>query len=106
MKANLFAAVLSLCVVSFPIQAASQANNLSTIKKEQSRAKINLNKADVHNLANSVKGIGQKRAQAIVKYREEHGAFKSIEELSQVRGLGKQFVKRNLAQLQAVFTID
>ncbi|KTC81380.1 ComEA family DNA-binding protein [Legionella brunensis] len=106
MKANLFAAVLSLCIVSLPIHAKADANSSPTAKaKVFSGKKIDLNKADVSELSKSVKGIGQKRAEAIVHYREEHGNFKSIEDLSQVRGLGKQFVKSHLKQLQEVFII-
>ncbi|WED41846.1 ComEA family DNA-binding protein [Legionella cardiaca] len=104
MKANLFAAaVLSLCV-SFPLQAATNPGH-SKSAAMASQSRIDLNKADAAILSQSVKGIGKKRAEAIVQYREEHGRFKSIEELAQVKGLGKQFVKNHMEQLQAVFTI-
>ncbi|ASQ46375.1 ComEA family DNA-binding protein [Legionella clemsonensis] len=106
MKANLFAAVLSLCIVSLPLHAKMEAVSPTYTKTKTSQGKINLNKADVATLAKSVKGIGKKRAESIVRYREEHHGFKTIEELSQVKGLGKQFVKNNLSQLQEVFTLD
>ncbi|CEK10288.1 ComEA family DNA-binding protein [Legionella hackeliae] len=105
MKANLFAAVLSLCVASLPLHAKEQVINPPITKTNAPLSKINLNTADVGLLSKSVKGIGKKRAEAIVRYREEHHGFKSIEELSQVRGLGKQFVKNHLMQLQEVFTV-
>ncbi|KTD18920.1 ComEA family DNA-binding protein [Legionella jordanis] len=105
MKANLFAAVLSLCVIALPLQAA-KPSPASTEKSLQAPAKINLNKADAKQLSQSVKGIGPKRAQAIVKFREEHGLFKSIDELAQVKGIGRQFVKNNLEQLQAIFSVN
>lgn len=97
MKATLFAVLLSLFVVSCPSQALTPLTEQKT--------KINLNKADVHALVQSCKGIGKKRAEAIVKYRETHGSFRSVEDLAQVRGIGKQFVKRHLTQLQAVFVV-
>jgi competence protein ComEA len=105
MKANLFAALLSFCVISLPTHAAPAAPILAE-KQQERLGKINLNKADARSLANSVKGIGAKRAEAIVKYREEHGRFKSVEELAEVRGIGKQYVKRNLAQLKTKFSVD
>ena len=102
MKATLFAVLLSLFVVSFPALAVTPPLIPPT---EQKVVKINLNKADAQTLAQSCKGIGIKRAESIVKYRETHGSFKSVEELTEVRGIGKQFVKRHLTQLQTVFVV-
>lgn len=56
---------------------------------------INVNTADVYDLQR-LPGVGEKRAQAIVKYREEHGLFQSVEELTQVPGIGEGI----LSQLQ------
>ena len=66
---------------------------------------INLNKANVSELSQSVKGIGKKRAQAIVAYRKSHGEFHSVAELAQVKGLGNAFVEHHLAELQRVFVV-
>jgi len=56
-------------------------------------AAVNLNTADVKALE-SIKGIGPAKAEAIVKYREEHGPFKTIEELANVKGIGPQLVNK------------
>lgn len=48
---------------------------------------INLNAADEYTLRR-LPGIGEKRAQAIVAYREEYGPFQSLEELDNVEGIG------------------
>ncbi|CDZ78874.1 ComE operon protein 1 [Legionella massiliensis] len=105
MKATIFAAALSLCVISLPLKAANlPISNYPAVNSSQ--VKIDLNNADVKTLAKSVKGIGQKRAEAIIKYREEHGKFKSLDDLEKVKGFGKQFVKNHLNQLQEVFTIN
>lgn len=107
MKANLFAVVLSLFTVSFSTHAATPHAEIKTLTTEQKTAvKIDLNKADAESLAKSMKGIGQKRSEAIIKYREEHGPFKSFEELAEVKGLGKQFVKNHLTQLRETFLIN
>ena len=106
MKATLFAVPLSLFVVCSSAYVGMVNAQSHTPLTEQKIRKINLNKADVSTLAKSCKGIGKKRAEAIVSYREMHGGFRSINELAQVRGIGKQFVKRHMAQLQNVFTIN
>ena len=54
---------------------------------------VNINKATVEQLQ-SVHGIGEKTAKAIVQYRKKHGAFKSIADLKNVSGIGdKKFAK-------------
>ena len=49
--------------------------------------RINLNTAPAADLRR-LPGIGEKRAQAIVDYREEHGPFESLEALMEVSGIG------------------
>ncbi|MCT3045726.1 MULTISPECIES: helix-hairpin-helix domain-containing protein [Leuconostoc] len=50
---------------------------------------INLNTATVVELQ-TLDGIGVKKAEQIIAYREEHGGFKSIEEIKQVSGIGEK----------------
>ena len=50
--------------------------------------KININTADKAALM-TLSGIGESKANAIISYREEHGDFKSIEEITNVSGIGK-----------------
>lgn len=106
MKASFFAIVLSLFFVSIPLNAANIAPSPQTTAESSTSAKIDLNKADSSALSGSVKGIGQKRAEAIVKYREDHGKFNSLEDLAKVKGLGEKFVKNHLSQLEEVFAIN
>ncbi len=49
---------------------------------------IDLNTASVADLTR-LPGIGEKRAQAIVDYRESSGPFQSVEELTEVKGIGE-----------------
>ena len=95
-------AVLSCALlVSLPLQAINAPNmHVAPIKKQ-----INLNTADAHALQHAVKGLGQKRATAIVAYRTANGSFKSIDALAMVHGFGQRFVQANLKQLQSVFTL-
>ena len=48
---------------------------------------INVNTADVYDLRR-LPGIGEKRAQDIIAYREEHGPFQTVDELTNVSGIG------------------
>ncbi len=50
-------------------------------------AKVNLNKADSSELQ-QLNGIGEKKAAAIIDYRQENGSFNSVEELKKVSGIG------------------
>lgn len=49
---------------------------------------IDLNTADSYDLQR-LPGIGEKRALAIIAYREEHGPFQSVDELVGVKGIGE-----------------
>ena len=102
MKATVFAVVLSFCSLSLPAYALTKEPPLAA---DQLKPHINLNQADASILAQSFKGIGKKRANAIVAYRESHGGFKSVAELANVRGVGNAFVKGHLNQLQDVFVV-
>ena len=56
---------------------------------------VNLNTADAETIARELNGIGEARAQAIVDYRKEYGAFRSPEELLNVSGIGRYILDAN-----------
>ena len=58
---------------------------------------VNVNAASASELADSLDGIGDAKAQAIVAYRTAHGAFKSAEALVEVKGIGLKTVEKNAA---------
>ena len=107
MKARHFALGIGLCcyLVS-PIILAISAPPAPLSETQSILDKINLNKASVSTLKGSFRGIGKKRAEAIVNYRKTHGEYRSVMELGQVRGISMQFVRRHLTQLQAVFSVS
>lgn len=59
---------------------------------------VDLNHATVEQLT-TLKGIGQKKAQAIIDYRTEHQGFKKLEELTNIKGIGDKLLKENLIRL-------
>ena len=56
---------------------------------------ININTADKETLMTSIKGVGEKRADAIITYRKHHGPFKSVDELAEVDGISISIVDAN-----------
>jgi competence protein ComEA len=64
-------------------------------------AKVNINRADQARLE-SLPGIGPALALEIISYRNRQGPFKSIEELTNISGIGQ----RTLERLRPLVTID
>lgn len=60
---------------------------------------VNINTADAKTISDSLNGIGQKKAEAIVKYRTEKGLFKTTEDLLNVGGIGPKTVEKNKADI-------
>ena len=58
-------------------------------------APVNVNTADAPAIAAAMQGVGLKTAEAIVAYRKEHGAFKSLDQLAAVKGIGLKAVEKN-----------
>lgn len=62
--------------------------------------KVDLNYADVATLQRELSGIGEAKAKAIVAHREVNGPFVSVDELLEVKGIGKAILERNRAKLE------
>jgi len=60
---------------------------------------VNINTADAKTLSDALTGVGIKKAEAIVKYREEKGLFKTAEDLANVPGIGEKTVEKNKADI-------
>lgn len=58
--------------------------------------RINVNTADAATLTH-LKGIGEKKAQAIVAYRKQNGPFNSLEQFQAVPGIGPSIIAQNKA---------
>jgi len=61
---------------------------------------VDINKADAATIAKELQGIGLSRAQAIVEYREKNGAFKSVDDLRKVKGIGAKTLEQNRANIR------
>ena len=80
--------------VDSPIQSAAQ------IDIAAQNAKVNLNAADAQTLRLNLFGIGAAKAKAIVAYRESNGPFMAVDELLEVKGIGKALMEKNRDRLE------
>ena len=66
---------------------------------EEFNGSVNVNSAPAEVLAESLDGIGESKAKAIVAYREANGPFKAVEELGNVKGIGTATVEKNRSSI-------
>ena len=60
---------------------------------------VNINTADAEMLSSELTGIGMSKAEAIIAYRNQHGPYKNIEELTNVKGIGIATIEKNKAKI-------
>lgn len=68
------------------------SHHTQVVEQQQSDA-LDINHATVDDLV-KLKGIGDKKAHAIVDYRDAHGPFASVDKLTDVKGIGQAMLER------------
>ncbi|MCV4283810.1 ComEA family DNA-binding protein [Pseudomonas capsici] len=107
MRTDFFFSLLFAMLASFSVavtaapsgQMMSDSMASHAVTKEQKADAVNINKADADTLQKALAGIGKNKAMAIVAYREANGEFASVEELIEVKGIGKAILDRNREKL-------
>ena len=90
-KVNLAQRVEDQMVIVVP-KVGEEATEIpvgGTSKEAAKDGKVNINTATVEELK-TLKGVGEKKAEAIIEYRKKNGSFKTKEDLMKVRGIGKK----------------
>lgn len=87
---------LSFSISAAPATATVPKEPVPLVSQVQApSAMVNLNTADALTLQKELNGIGKAKAEAIVAYREAHGAFASVDELLEIKGIGNALLERN-----------
>lgn len=79
----------------FKIIGHSLLLSLALLGSAWAQDKVNVNTADAATIDRVLVNVGPAKAEAIVAYRKENGAFKSAEQLAQVKGIGLKTVEKN-----------
>ncbi|WP_299690587.1 ComEA family DNA-binding protein [uncultured Vibrio sp.] len=61
---------------------------------------VNINTATAEELSALLVGIGEKKAQEIVDYRDQNGVFTTVDGLVNVKGIGEATVEKNRERIQ------
>ncbi|MGN7414170.1 ComEA family DNA-binding protein [Paenibacillus sp. SAF-068] len=76
------------------------SSNPSVVREEPAdNGKIDVNTAPVSKLT-ELPGIGEKKAQAIVDYRNAHGPFAKVSDLTKVKGIGMKMLEKMAPYVQ------
>ncbi|MEJ2044329.1 MAG: helix-hairpin-helix domain-containing protein [Reinekea sp.] len=96
---KMFAAVLAAIslTVAMPVSAESTEAPMVT---ETTILYVDINNDSAEKMADLLKGIGLKKANAIVAYRKEHGPFSNVEDLIMVSGIGPSTLEKNRSALR------
>ena len=94
-------AVVYVAKVGENVVDVTTNTNASTSTSQAKAGLVNLNTATEADFQ-TISGIGQKRAQDIIAYREANGKFKSVDDLKNVTGIGA----KTLEKLKEYVTVD
>ncbi|BDB18530.1 helix-hairpin-helix domain-containing protein [Pseudomonas allii] len=91
-----FLTTLSVTTTAAPSVKTEAPIPITTqMSKAEQSAKVNLNAADAETLRRDLFGIGAAKAKAIIAYRESNGPFTAVDELLEVKGIGKALLEKN-----------
>lgn len=92
----------SSAVVAAPAAPVQKSEVAAVIPApaQGSVVRVDLNSADAATLQRELAGIGEAKAKAIVAYREGNGPFSSVDELLEVKGIGKSILERNREKIE------
>lgn len=93
--ALIFATLMALAGWQSTVYAEPAADS-----SDQVSATVNINTASAAEIAESLTGVGEAKAAAIVAYRNKNGAFTSLDDLLAVSGIGEKTLEKNAASIR------
>jgi len=99
MRKSLFSKIFVVAVMVFAVSLVLGSAGFAG--KQDAAVRVDINNASVKELT-AVKGIGPKKAEAIVNYRTEKGRFNSVEDLKKVSGIGEKIYEK----IKDLVTVD
>lgn len=99
MKNHIYYALIVLfTALSMPLHAGG-FNDVQEVVAATEIQVVDINVADIETLA-LLKGVGEKRAKAIIAYRESNGQFNSVDDLLNVKGVGEHTLQLNKGRIK------
>lgn len=82
-----------------PVQPLRSDEKLG-VQQLGTQLKLNINTATSDEIVAKLEGIGRKKAQAIIDYRNQHGTFKKVDDVLNVKGIGPKTLEKNRDRIQ------
>ncbi|AIU67432.1 helix-hairpin-helix domain-containing protein [Vibrio coralliilyticus] len=94
--------LLTSLLMVFAVYSSTTVSAEKTTNSEYAGIEItvNVNTAEAAELAALLTGVGAKKAEAIVQYRDENGPFLKVTDLALVKGIGPALIDKNLSRIK------
>jgi len=96
---TLFCCALALPVVGFSSSSLA-AKPISVAALAQKVEVVSINSASAEAIAEAMRGVGHKKAQAIIEWRKKNGKFTSLDQLLEVKGIGEKTLAANKKRIK------
>ena len=83
--------IFMLCFGDFAVAVES----VCAVATAAGDVRVNINTADAATLADKLKGVGIRKAEAIVAMRQAKGKFSTLQQLDEVKGIGPGILEKN-----------
>lgn len=83
-----------------PVSSTKSTEKKPAVAGGNTSSQLDINQANAEQISQGLIGVGKKKAQAIVDYREQYGAFTQLEQLKEVKGIGPSLIERNRGRVK------
>ena len=80
--------------------AEKKSTAVNKVVKEVVLQSVNINRASAETIAATLKGVGLQKAKALVAWRQQNGKFTHLEQLLEVKGIGKKTLELNKGRIK------